>query len=63
VLIRAADVGRDDLEDDAVLDLLAGGIGKFGVVDVLDLDLAGAEIDETAIARPGFPPRMRWIKR
>ncbi len=49
VLIGAADVGGDHLQDDRMLDLLAVGILHLGVVDVLHLDLAGAEINDAAI--------------
>jgi hypothetical protein len=53
VLVAAADVGRDDLEDDAVVELAADVRRvdaravlqlELGVVDVLDLDLARADV-------------------
>ncbi len=50
VLVRAADVRGDDLEDDAVFDLLlAGGIEEFGKIDGLDFDLAGLDVSDAAI--------------
>jgi hypothetical protein len=51
VLIRAADVSRDDLEDDAVIDRFSCGIVEAGKIDVSDLDLAGPQIDDATIGR------------
>ncbi|MNV94259.1 hypothetical protein D3C71_1890390 [compost metagenome] len=51
VLVGAADVGGDHLQDHAVLDLLAAWVLHFRVVDLLHLDLAGAEIYHSTIAR------------
>ncbi|MDT4879790.1 hypothetical protein FQZ97_1154970 [compost metagenome] len=51
VLVRAADVGGDDFQDDPVLDLLAARVLHFGVVDLLDFDLARTEINDTTITR------------
>ncbi|MNN56279.1 hypothetical protein D3C81_1711990 [compost metagenome] len=51
VLVGAADVGGDHLEDHAVLDFLAAWVLHFRVVDFLHLDLARAEIHHSTIAR------------
>ncbi|MNO85930.1 hypothetical protein D3C76_773150 [compost metagenome] len=51
VLVGAADVGGDHLEDHAVLDLLATRVLHFRVVDIAYFDLAGAEIYHSTIAR------------
>src|SRR5512132_4245626 len=52
VLVGAADVGGDDLEDRAVLQLAVVLLGKLqlGKVEVLDLDLTGSGVDHTAVA-------------
>jgi hypothetical protein len=49
MLIGAADVGGDDLEDDGVIDLPAGGIFKFGIVDGLNFDVIWTEKNDSAI--------------
>ena len=65
VLVRAADVGGDDLQDDAVIDVPAVGRLHPGIVDGLHFDLAGPEIDDAAIAGHGtllpgsLPPGRR----
>ena len=51
VLIGAADVGGDDLQDDTVIDLLSGRIFEFGVVDRLHFDMIWTEKDDSAIGR------------
>src|SRR5262249_5901095 len=57
VLIRTADVGRDDLEKDAVLDfLLVGGIPKLWEVDRLNLDDAGFHVCHATIVCHDRPP-------
>src|SRR4029450_3314684 len=52
VLVGAADVGGDDLEDDAVLQLTVVLLGELqlGVVEVLHLDLSGSGVDDPAVA-------------
>src|SRR4029453_8449450 len=52
VLVGAADVGGDDLEDDAVLQLTVVLLGELqlGIVEVLDLHAAGSGVDDTAVA-------------
>ncbi|MNT00332.1 hypothetical protein D3C72_1347600 [compost metagenome] len=54
VLVGATDVGGDHPEDHPVLDLLATRILHFRVVNLLHLDLAGAEIHHTTITRHAF---------
>ena len=49
VLIAAADVRRHDLQDDAVLYLLAAGVGELRVLDRLDLELEGFDERHDAI--------------
>ncbi len=49
VLVGAADVGRDDLEDRRVVNPFALGIGQFGVLDFVHLDLARPQINDSTI--------------
>jgi hypothetical protein len=67
VLVGAADVRRDDLEDDAVLALAPDVVGvntgsvlqlELREVDRLDFDLAGAEIGDTSVV--GRALSLRW---
>jgi hypothetical protein len=51
VLVGAADVGRDNLENDPVIDWLSCRITKFWKVDGLYLDFAWAKIDDATIRR------------
>ena len=51
VLVGAANVGGNHLEDHAVLDLLAARVLHLGVVDILYLDLASAAIHHSTITR------------
>ena len=51
VLIGAADVGGNDLQDDTVIDLLSCRIFEFGVVDRLNFDMIWTEKDDSAIGR------------
>ena len=53
VLVRAADVGGDDLQDDAMRDVLAVGRPHLRKVDGLHFHLAGTQIDNAAIAGHG----------
>ena len=48
VLIAAADVGGDDLQNDAVL-ALSRSQREFGEVDRLNLDLPGSHVGNTSI--------------
>jgi hypothetical protein len=51
VLVAAANIGGDHLENDAVLTLaVLLGQGEVGKADIVDLDLAWACINDTAIA-------------
>jgi hypothetical protein len=50
VLVRSADIGADDLEDDPVFNGLALWILELGVIDGLDFNLARSEINNSAIA-------------
>ena len=49
MLVRSADVGRDDLEDHRMVDLATMGILKFRISDVPNLDHAWLDIDDTTI--------------
>jgi hypothetical protein len=51
MLIGAADVRRDNLEYGTVVDRPSRRIAKFRIVDGLNLDPAGTQIDDTAIGR------------
>ncbi|MCY1290263.1 hypothetical protein D9M71_616030 [compost metagenome] len=51
VLVRAADVGGDHLQDYPVFDLLAPGVLHLRVVDLLHFDFARTEINDTTITR------------
>jgi hypothetical protein len=62
VLVGAADVGRDDLEDDAVLALAADVSlvdprsilqNELGIVDGVDLDFAGLDIGDCLVTWHG----------
>jgi hypothetical protein len=49
VLVGAADIRRDHLENDAVIDRLSCGIAEGRKVDLLNLDTAGFEVDYATI--------------
>src|SRR6202011_4982376 len=49
VLVGAANIRRDDLEDDAVVDRLSRRIAESRKVDLLNFDAAGFEIDHATI--------------
>ena len=51
VLIGAADVGGDDLQNDTMIDLLSSRVFELGVVDRLNFDMIGTEKDDSAIGR------------
>jgi len=51
VLIGAADVGGNDLQNDTVIDLLSGRIFEFRKVDRLNFDMIWSEKDDSAIGR------------
>jgi hypothetical protein len=51
MLVGPANVGRHDLENDAVMDFLAGRIAEDRKVDLLDLYFAGLYVDHAAIGR------------
>jgi len=53
VLVRAADIRRDDLQNRAVLDRFALWILHFGIINGLNLNLAWSKEDNSAIARHG----------
>src|SRR5215218_6974415 len=61
VLVGAADVGGDDLEDDAVLQLTVVLLGELqlGEVEVLDLDLTGSGVDD-AFVGIGHRGSLHW---
>src|SRR5258706_175519 len=56
VLVRAADVCRDDLEYDPVIDRFSCGIAEARKIDVSDFDLAGPQVDDATIGRHLEPP-------
>jgi hypothetical protein len=49
VLVGAADICRDDLQDDGVVDLFAGGILHFGEVDGLNFNLVLSEKNYSSV--------------
>jgi hypothetical protein len=49
MLVGAADIGRDDLEDDAMFDPSSVWGFQFRVIDVPDLDLARLQIDDASV--------------
>ncbi len=49
VLVGAANVGRDDLQDDGMVDLFAGRILHFGEVDGLDFDFVLSEKNYSSV--------------
>src|SRR5205814_6205720 len=66
VLVGAADVGGDDLEQHAVLDFfLACRVVELGEVDGLDLHFAGLDVGDATIGRrhDGPPRRSPWNGR
>jgi hypothetical protein len=50
MLVAAADVRHDDLQNHAVLGFFATRIHQFGIVDIANLDLAGLDVNNTTIA-------------
>ncbi|WP_249212047.1 hypothetical protein [Gluconobacter cerinus] len=57
MLVGAADIGGDDLENDAVVNLPAIGCFHSGVVDPLDFNMIGAKINDPSVfVRHGFSP-------
>src|SRR5207244_834255 len=71
VLVRAADVGGDDLEDDAVLTLATDVLGidarpvlehQLGIVDGLDLDLAWTHVGDRLVTRHEAPSSIRTTR-
>ena len=56
VLIRSADVGRDNLEDHGMVDFVTMRILKFWVGDVLNLDYSWLDIDDTTVLAHGPTP-------
>ena len=61
VLVGAADVGGDDFEDDAVVDLFAGGILHLGEVDGLNFNFVLSEEYYAAIFCHDFTS-ADWIR-
>jgi hypothetical protein len=60
VLVAAADVGRDDPQDDAMLALAALlRQGQLRETDVVDFDVARPHVDDTAIACHCLLPSLR----
>jgi hypothetical protein len=53
VLIGSADIGRNDLQDHAMLDLAASRVLKLGIGDVLDLDFSWLDVDDATIFAHG----------
>jgi hypothetical protein len=50
VLVTAADVGGEGLEDNAVVRLATAGLYQLGVGDGGDFDFAGADVDDASVA-------------
>jgi hypothetical protein len=61
MLVRSADVGRDDLEDHGMVDLATMGILKFWIGNVPNLDHAWLDIDDTAILAHRTAPDVGTI--
>jgi hypothetical protein len=55
VLIGPADIGRNDLQDHAMLDLAALRIFELGIGDILNLDFARLGVDDTTISAHDKP--------
>jgi hypothetical protein len=49
VLIGSADIGRNDLQNHAMLDLAASRVLELGIGDVLNLDLSWLGVDDATI--------------
>jgi hypothetical protein len=49
VLVGAADIGRDELENDAVVNRLSRWIAEGRKVDLLNFDAAWFEVDNAAV--------------
>ena len=49
VLIGSADIGRNDLQNHAMLDLVTSRVFEFGIGDVLNLDFSRLGVDDAAI--------------
>jgi hypothetical protein len=49
VLVGAADICRNDLQDDGMVDLFAGGILHFGEVDGLDFHFVLSEKNYSSV--------------
>jgi hypothetical protein len=55
MLVGSTDIGRDDLQDYAVLDLAALRVLELWICDILDLDLARPGVDDAAISAHDEP--------
>src|SRR4029450_13445685 len=62
VLVGAADVGGDDLEDDAVLQLAVVLLGELqlGEVEILDLDLTWSGVDDALVGIGHSGSLLHW---
>ena len=49
MLVGSTDMGRDDLQDHAMLDLTALRVLELWITNILDLDLARPGVDDAAI--------------
>jgi hypothetical protein len=49
MLVRSADIGRDHLQDHAMLDPAPVGGLELRIIDVMDFDLAGSHIDDATV--------------
>ena len=62
VLIGSADIGRNDLQDHAMLDLAASRVLELGISDILDLDFSWLGVDDAAIFAHD-KPLLRVVRR
>jgi hypothetical protein len=49
VLVGSADIGRNDLQDNAMLDLTALRVLELGIGNILDLDFSWPGVDDATI--------------
>jgi hypothetical protein len=63
MLVTSANIGRDDLENHAVVALaVLFRQGQFRVPDVLDCDLPRLDINDTLIASHETPPIFEFVQ-
>jgi hypothetical protein len=58
VLVAAADVGRDRLDNDAVVNFLSARRRQLRIVDALDLDFARPDVNHSVIGSHKYSPSL-----